>query len=357
MISENNNLNLSKPIPVDEFIYKVLYNPKNGYYIKKNPFGSKGDFITSPIISNLFSEIIGIWITSTWEEIGKPKVFNVVELGPGDGSLAKVLLETFRKFPELNKSLRFYLYEKSTLLKKYQKKKLKNYEVRWLENFKEVTEGPVIFFGNEFFDAIPIKQFIVKNKIMYEKYLSVARNFGIFETFKEARKEDVNTIKSYKTLKNKNFVEYPKLGFNELNKILEKISQLSGGILLIDYGHLNLKNNNTLQAVVKNKKININNLHKYLGKADITYLVNFNLLKEYFLKKRFEIKKVVTQKFFLERMGIMERAKILERKMNYKQKEYMVYTLDRLLNKKLMGDLFKVIFAFKSKTKDYLGFN
>ena len=122
MTSENNNFNLNKPIPVDEFIYKVLYNPKNGYYTKKNPFGSKGDFITSPTISNLFSEIIGIWITSTWEEIGKPKVFNIVELGPGDGSLAKVLLDTFSKFPELNNSVRFYLYEKSTLLKKYQKR-------------------------------------------------------------------------------------------------------------------------------------------------------------------------------------------------------------------------------------------
>ena len=83
----------------------------------------RDSFITSPTISNLFSEIIGIWITSTWEEIGKPKVFNIVELGPGDGSLAKVLLDTFSKFPELNNSLRFYLYEISNLLKKYQKKK------------------------------------------------------------------------------------------------------------------------------------------------------------------------------------------------------------------------------------------
>ena len=94
-----------------------------------------------------------------------------------------------------------------------------------------------------------------------------------------------------------------------------------------------------------------------MGNADITYLVNFNLLKEYFLKKKFKIKKVVTQKFFLERMGIMERARILEKKMDKKQKSYMIITLDRLLSKKMMGDLFKVIFAFKSKEHDYLGFN
>ena len=357
MISENNNLNLSKPIPADEFIYKALYDPKNGYYLKKNPFGSKGDFITSPIISNLFSEIIGIWIASAWEKMGKPKVFNIVELGPGDGSLAKVLLNTFSKFPDLNNSIKFYLYEKSILLKNHQKKKLKNCKVKWLRNFKEITDGPVIFFGNEFFDAIPIKQFVVKNKIVYEKYLSVVNNSGLFESFKVAKKEDIEDIKSYKTFENNNFIEYPKLGFSELNKILERISELSGGILLIDYGYQNIKNCNTLQAIVNNKKIKINSLHRYLGNADITYLVNFNLLKEYFLKKKFKIKKVVTQKFFLERMGIIERAKILEKKMDNKQKNYMILTLDRLLNKKKMGDLFKVIFAFKSKGHDYLGFS
>ena len=350
-------LNLRSSVPVDEFIYKALYNSKNGYYIKKNPFGSKGDFVTSPIISNLFSEIIGIWLTSTWEKIGKPKIFNIIELGPGDGSLAKVLLDTFKKFPELSDSIRFYLYEKSSLLKKFQQEKLKNYEVKWVKNFKQITGGPVIFFGNEFFDAIPIKQFVIKNKVIYEKYLSVVKNSGIHESFKQAKDEDIKDIKSYKTLKNNNFIEFPKLGFGELNGVLDKISELSGGILLIDYGYLNLKNKNTLQAISKNRKIDINNLHKYLGNADITYLVNFDLLKEHFLKERLKIKKVVTQKFFLERMGIIERAKILEKKMNYEQKKYMLHTLDRLLNKKMMGDLFKVIFAFKSKTQDYLGFS
>ena len=357
MIFENKNLNLCKAIPVDEFVYEALYNPKNGYYLKKNPFGSKGDFITSPIISNLFSEVIGIWIVSTWEKMGKPKVFNLVELGPGDGSLAKVLLNTFGKFPDLNNAIRFYLYEKSIFLKNHQKKKLKNCKVKWLRSLREITGGPVIFFGNEYFDALPIKQFVIKNKIVYEKYLSVENNYGLLESFKLAKKKDIENIKSYKTFENNSFIEYPKLGFSELDRILQRISKLSGGILLIDYGYQNLKNNNTLQAIVKNKKISINSLHRYLGDADITYLVNFNLLKEYFLKKKFKIKNVVTQKFFLERMGIMERAKILEKKMDNKQKNYMIITLDRLLNKKMMGDLFKVIFAFKSKEHDYLGFS
>ena len=114
-----------KPLPVDDFIEKILYEPEIGYYSSKDPFGKNGDFITSPTISNLFSEIIGIWLISAWEKMGKPKVFNFVELGPGDGSLTKVIINTLQKFPELNRAIKIYLYEKSLFLKKYSFNKLK----------------------------------------------------------------------------------------------------------------------------------------------------------------------------------------------------------------------------------------
>ena len=111
------NLKTKKLVPVDEFVEKVLYKPNAGYYTKKIPFGSKGDFITAPTISNLFSEIITIWVVSTWEKLGKPKNFNFVELGPGDGSLAKVFINTIKKFPNINKSINIYMYEKAIYLK------------------------------------------------------------------------------------------------------------------------------------------------------------------------------------------------------------------------------------------------
>ena len=117
------DLKTDKLIPVDEFIEKVLYHPNIGYYSKKIPFGNKGDFITAPTISNLFSEIITIWVISTWEKLGKPKNFNFVELGPGDGSLAKVFINTIKKFPDINKSINIFMYEKSNLLKNVQRKK------------------------------------------------------------------------------------------------------------------------------------------------------------------------------------------------------------------------------------------
>ena len=93
-----------------------------------------------------------------------------------------------------------------------------------------------------------------------------------------------------------------------------------------------------------------------LGKADVTSLVNFNLLKEYFNKNNLKVKKIVTQKFFLERLGIIERAKNLEKKMTNKQQKYMKETLNRLLEEKEMGNLFKVIFAYNLKNNNFYGF-
>ncbi len=125
---EYSNIKSKKLIPVDEFIEKVLYEPNIGYYTNKIPFGRQGDFITAPTISNLFSEIITVWVVSVWEKLGKPKNFNFVELGPGDGSLAKVFINTIKKFPDLNNSINIFLYEKSDLLKSVQKKKVKRFQ-------------------------------------------------------------------------------------------------------------------------------------------------------------------------------------------------------------------------------------
>ena len=345
-----------KVISVDKFIEDALYNKKTGYYFSQNPFGKDGDFITSPGISFLFSEMIAIWIIYFWEMLGKPKNFSFVELGPGNGSLCKTILNTFEKFPHFNKSTKVYLYEKSEKLIKVQKKLLRGRKVTWIKDFDTLKNYPVFFFGNEFFDAVPIKQFTFYKKDLFEKYYIINKQTGLNETYRKASLKDTEAIKSFKTFKNLKFIEYPKKGFYELDKIIEIISKLNGGIMLIDYGFLNQVNKSTLQTVMKNKKMNMNSLFKNLGRADITYLVNFSLLKEFFLKKKLKVKKIVSQKFFLEKMGIIQRAKILEKKMTQKQKEYMSSTLIRLLHKDLMGELFKVIYAFKSKKNNFLGF-
>ena len=138
-----------------------------------------------------------------------------------------------------------------------------------------------------------------------------------------------------------------------MKKINQKISKLKGGLLLIDYGYLKAKNKNTLQSLIKHKK---NKLLDNLGRADITSLVNFNLLNEYFIKNNLKVKKVVTQKFFLEKMGIIERANNLSQKMSFKEQSNLYLRLRRLLDTRLMGNLFKVIFTYNSKKDKFLGF-
>ncbi len=343
----------SKFLPVDKFFKNVLYDKKFGYYNSQIPFGKNGDFVTAPKITNIFSEIIAIWIIACWESFGKPKNFNIVELGPGDGSLTNILLRSFKQFPEFNSIKKIYLFEESNYLKKIQKRKIINKDVKWINNFSVIKKGPVIFFGNEFFDAIPIKQFKKLNNSIFEKKFILDKNYKIKQIFKKASALNIKTIRSYRTLNKLKFIEFPKLGFQELQKMTKKIYKLKGCILLIDYGYFKPNNQNTLQSVMRHKK---NNLFDNLGKADVTAHVNFKLLAEFFTKNNLKIKEVITQKEFLENMGIFERAKILAKKMKFSEQSDLYLRIKRLLSPKYMGNLFKVILAFKFDKDNFPGF-
>ena len=147
-------------LSLDKFIGQSLYNQKFGYYMKNDPFGKRGDFITAPNISILFSEMIAVWIISFWENLNCPKQFNLIELGAGNGEMMKTILNTFNRFPQFKKCCNVHILEKSKFLKKIQKNNIKNQKVNWLNNLDELNNLPCIFIANEFFDALPIKQFI-----------------------------------------------------------------------------------------------------------------------------------------------------------------------------------------------------
>ena len=149
-------------LPLDKFIDWSLYDKSFGYYMKKNPFGKRGDFVTAPKISSLFSEMIAIWTITFWQSIGSPKRFNLVELGGGDGEMMKVLIKTLKNFPDFFSSCNFMIHEKSKKLISIQKKNINYNKISWIQNIKKINSDPIIFLANEFFDAIPIKQFFKK---------------------------------------------------------------------------------------------------------------------------------------------------------------------------------------------------
>ena len=138
--------------------------------------------------------------------------------------------------------------------------------------------------GNEFFDALPIKQFKKINNILYEKYVKLEENSEISTIYKKADSKIIMELKKYDLLKNQSFIEFPKQGLAELNLIINTIKKLNGGLLLIDYGFLKQQSKNTLQSIRNHKQ---NMIFENIGDADITSLVNFNLLESYFNTKFF----------------------------------------------------------------------
>ena len=349
-----NFLKEKKSIPLDQFINFALYNKKFGYYMKKNPFGKGGDFITSPLISELFGEMLTVWCVAFWEHIGKPNKILLVELGPGDGSLCKDLLKTAKQFKNFYNSLEINLLEVSDKLKIIQKTKINNKKVRWIKKITEINYGPVIFLGNEFFDALPIKQIYKRKKLFFEKYVTLSSdNKKIKFLNRKANDNLIKRIHDLNLVSIGNTIEYPIEAIKFLKAIAKKINKFDGGLLTFDYGYTIKKNQNTLQAVRK---------HKYSdpffnpGNSDITSHINFKLFKEILNKNNLDVKKITEQSKFLKKIGILERANILSKKMTFKEKVNMFYRLKRLLKPQEMGDLFKVIFAQKKGTNFSLGF-
>ena len=343
-----------KSIPVDKFIDIALYDKKFGYYMKKNPFGKKGDYITSPLISNLFGEMIAVWCVAFWEHLGKPKKILVVEFGPGDGSLCHNLLNTFKNFKGFYKSLEIKLLEKSEKLKKIQKKKIKNKKVKWINKINDLDNGPIIFLGNEFFDSLPIKQLLKKNNLFFERFITISDDKKkIKYIYKKAKKNLVKKIKNLKVISKINFIEYPESAIKYLGEIAKKIEKYNGGLLTFDYGYTEIKNHYTLQSVAKHKHAN---LLSAPGNADITSHINYKLFVNILNKYNLKVEKIVTQSEFLQKLGIVERANIISKKISFKKKIDMFYRLKKLLNHDQMGFLFKVLFATKKGKNFSLGF-
>tara|TARA_B100001173_G_scaffold79909_1_gene68262 strand:+ start:164 stop:1207 length:1044 start_codon:yes stop_codon:yes gene_type:complete len=339
-------------IPLDKFINQALYDKSRGYYMNSNPIGSKGDFITAPNISIIFSEMITIWLLSFWEKIGCPKNINIIELGAGNGEMMFQILNTVKKFKNFEQSSNFFIFEKSQYLKKLQKKKMKLQNIKWINSFKKISKFPTIFIANEFFDALPIKQFIKKESIWFEKYV-VNKNRTLEFFDKKIKKKTIEKLLKQKILKNQKFIEFSLLASEILVSITKIIKKNNGGLLIIDYGYESKKMFNTLQSVRKHKK---NNLLRNVYKADITHLINFNFLKKKIKDLKINSVNLTTQRDFLLKMGILERAEIVSKNMPFSKKSDIYFRIKKLIDENQMGKLFKVLFATNKRNNFNLGF-
>ena len=331
---------------LDTFLKNVLYNKQKGYYENKVPFGSKGDYITSPTISVLFSEMIAIFIIIFWKKIGRPKNLNIIDMGGGNGEMVFQIYKSLENFPSILKNFKFYIYENSKLLKKIQKKKLNKLKIKWIDNFNNIIGKNNLFIANEFFDCLPIKQFKRKKNTWFERKIKVKskKDFRIIEV--QSNISNLNKKLGFNFSSNQNFIEYSPLEVDILQRIAQKINNKKGGLLIIDYGFFEDNMKNTLQSLYKHKS---NNFLMNIGEADITHHVNFNLIEKLAKKNKLQVSLKTNQKKFLVSLGIKYRAEQIAKNLPFSKKADIFYRLDRLINENKMGNLFKVIFLTKIK--------
>ena len=343
----------STNLALDQFIDWALYDKNSGYYMKKNPFGKEGDFITAPNITRLFSEIIAVWIITFWKSIGSPQKFNLFELGAGNGEMMKVIIETLKNFPDCFAACNFIIHEKSDFLINYQKKNLKPDKISWIKDIKKINSKPTLFLANEFFDALPIKQFFKKKEDWFERFVELNDQKKAKYTEKKTDIKIVEKNLEFEISKKQNIIEYSPKTFKYLKEICGIIQKNDGGILIIDYGYLNSKMHETLQAI---------NNHKYssvldnIGDSDITYNINFNLFQK-FVSQFNKLDSIITnQKKFLTSMGILQRAEIISQNIPFSKKTDLFYRVRRLIDEKQMGELFKVMLIKNIKNNFKTGF-
>ncbi|XP_039009835.1 protein arginine methyltransferase NDUFAF7 homolog, mitochondrial-like [Hibiscus syriacus] len=290
------------PISVAEYMEEVLTNPKAGFYINRDVFGAEGDFITSPEVSQMFGEMVGVWAMCLWEQMGQPKRVNLVELGPGRGTLMADLLRGASKFKIFMESLHIHMVECSPALQKLQHQKLKCMDedsttegvdkmsrstlagtpVSWHATLEQVPTGlPTIIIAHEFYDALPVHQFQRGSRGWCEKMIDVTEaSLFRFVLSPQPTPATLYLMKRCKWVVSEeveklNQIEVCPRAMDLTYTLAKRIGTDGGGALVIDYG-LNGVVSDSLQAIRKHKFVNILDNP---GSADLSAYVDFASIK------------------------------------------------------------------------------
>jgi len=328
----------NKYLRVDKFINECLHE-KNSYYKINNPIGKNHDFITAPEISQMFGEIIGLYIIDYWIKKIKSH-FNLIELGPGNGTLLKDIIRVSKINPNFLNYSNITLIDKNYNLIKIQKEalnSLKINKIKWAKEFSLSSTLPSIIYSNEFFDCFSIRQFY-KKKHWLEKYVSYHSSENRF-SFIDKKIINIKLLKKLEKFERNGVAEISKERGEVFNKLCKHISNNKGIIITIDYGYDKSLNNFSLQSIFKHKKTH---LFDNIGKQDITSLVNFDELKGIAKLNNLKIDIYCSQKDFLISNGINDRKKILKKNSPLQKQKKIEEEYKRLVGEKQMGN-FKVL--------------
>jgi NADH dehydrogenase [ubiquinone] 1 alpha subcomplex assembly factor 7 len=330
------------PIPVSRYMSLCLGHPHHGYYMSRDPFGEDGDFITAPEVSQMFGEMIGLWLSEVWRLMGSPGRLHLVELGPGRGTLMADLLRAAKVVPEFRAALEVHLVETSPRLAGMQRDLLQVAELpmHWHKDTSTLPNAPLAVIANEFLDALPVEQFIKLADGWHEWRVGIENDklvFGASPTVLSGLMKHLPTTVIAETVG----AIFERRDLTPIQDVTRKVAERGGAALFIDYGHLKSAAGNTLQAMGKHK---FTDPLEKPGDADITAHVDFEALAAFGRKWNARIQGPVTQRVFLMRLGIELRARRLKQGKNTAVSEQIDAALRRLIEPDPgMGELFKVM--------------
>jgi SAM-dependent MidA family methyltransferase len=326
------------PISVADYMALALGHPEHGYYRKQDPLGLRGDFITAPEISQIFGEMIGVWCAQVWRQMGEGPI-SLVELGPGRGTLMNDLLRATKTVIGFHESITIHMVETSPVLANAQYMLLRNEHPRieWLDSIDEVPQQKMLLVANEFFDALPIKQFVMTAEGMCERKVNYNEPEGFHFVLGSP---GLQLAKSGTPIPLGTVMEQSPASRAVMRSIAQRLRDDGGAALLIDYGYWGDAHHDTLQAV---KAHNFHSVLRDPGEADITAHVDFTSLGSVARDHGLHPMPLLTQGEFLNRMGAQLRAEMLMQRAEGEQKERIKHGLDRLVSPQAMGELFKVL--------------
>ncbi|WP_153768067.1 class I SAM-dependent methyltransferase [Labrenzia sp. CE80] len=330
------------PMTVADYMATCLGDPQSGYYTTRQVFGREGDFTTAPEVSQMFGELIGAFCLQAWERMGSPKSFQLVELGPGRGTLMSDLLRTAALRPAFIKAAELTFVEMSPKLRKQQEKKLaeSGLQPRFAERPDQIESGPLIVVANEFFDALPIHQFVKTASGWLERLVGLddAANLGF--GLGAARLADQDLPTSAALAPDGSVLETQPAANAIAEEIGARIAKDGGCALFVDYGYLQPAPGDTLQALFKHS---YDDVFARPGEADLTAHVNFEALTTAATRAGAVAFPPLEQGEFLLRLGLLERAGALGAGKSHLQQEGIRDAVERLAAPNQMGQLFKVL--------------
>tara|TARA_R110000787_G_scaffold38380_7_gene96759 strand:+ start:2153 stop:3214 length:1062 start_codon:yes stop_codon:yes gene_type:complete len=321
------------PMRLDAYISACLLHPQHGYYTTATPFGSAGDFITAPEISQMFGELIGLALTQAWLDQGAPTPFTLAELGPGRGTLMADALRAASRVPGFIAGAQIVLLEASPALREVQKQTLRRHAPQWIDRIDELPEQPTFLIANEFFDALPIRQFVRDGAKWRERHVGVTDGqltFGLGPTQPQPA-----LMHRLDDTKDGDLIEDCPAAAPLLSTISNRIASDGGAALVFDYGDWRTLGD-TLQAVRGHAPADP---LVSPGQADLTAHVDFEALLH--AVAPCTASRVTPQGIFLERLGITARAQALAKTLSGAALDAHVAAHRRLTHPQEMGNLFK----------------